>query len=341
VTIPAANYSSTEAAVSVLYDVVERVEAIPGVVAAGLANGLPFTSRIVSQSVDIVGRETSSEPWLAPLAMRFHVLPGYFETMHIPLLAGRTLGETDGIGAPLAMVVSESMATRWWPGESPIGAQVTFWGRTFNVVGVVGDVRREALDRGFEETVYVSLAQVPLLSFNLFARTNRDPSRVVPQLREAIWSVDPALPVTNAGTMESFMHRTANPQWYGSLLMGVFGVLASAIAAVGVFGVAARTVMSRTHELGIRIALGARGRQLAGMVLGDSMLIGFIGTFVGLIAAATLTRLMSAFLFGVEPSDPLTFIVVAGLLLLTCAAASYIPARRVSRVDPMKVIRAE
>ncbi len=342
ISVPSSTYRSTDSRVTFLNELTGRLEAIPGVVATSIANGMPFSDPILSQSVDIEGvNSESAEAWDRPVAMRFHVMPGYFETMGMPLLTGRTIEDTDGPAAPSVMVISESMARRYWSDESPIGARVRFWNRDFTVVGIVGDVKRTALDSDFEETFYVSLTQVPRLELSLVVRTAGDPLRVVPLLRQAVGEIDANLPVTNAGTMSSFIERSASDFRYRTMLMGVFGVFAAMIATVGVFGVTARAVALRTRELGVRIALGARQQSLTGLVLRSTVHDGLVGTSVGLLGAIAMSRLISGFLFGVDSWDPLTYVTVAVLLMTTCLVASYLPARRITRIDPVNVLRAE
>ncbi len=318
-------------------EVVGSLESVPGVVSVTGSYGLPFPGgaplngfRIEAQGEDgdVVGRRRT-------------VLPGYHETLGIPLLAGRFLSETDDADAPGAIVISESMARRFWTDESPVGATVLLWGSRRTVVGVVGDVRHTTLSTQGEPTFYVPFQQALRSNLNLVMRTAADPSELMPQLRQAVWSVDPDMPIGDQGTISASVTRSAADNRYRTLLVLAFGGLAALLAAVGIFGVTARAVAQRTRELGIRIAVGARQNELVGLVLRHSLIVGLAGTGVGLLGAVWTSRLLSRYLFSIEPWDPPTYAVVGAFVMLVCLAASYIPARRVASLAPMEVLRDE
>jgi len=239
------------------------------------------------------------------------------------------------------MIVSEDMARRHWRSESALGARVRWSERLWTVVGIVGDVKHVGLDSEVESTFYVPHAQTGYGEMTLVVSTAGDPARVMPLLREAVWSVDPDLPVTVAGTMDSLVRESAANDRYRTLLLAVFSAIAAVLAAVGVFGTTARIVAQRNQEMGIRIALGARAGDIAKMILRWSFSTGIMGTLLGLPAAFWTSRLLARFLFGVESRDPLTYAAVASLLLTICLAASAVPARRATKVDPVQVLRAE
>jgi putative ABC transport system permease protein len=233
------------------------------------------------------------------------------------------------------------MARRFWPDESPVGATVLLWGSRRTIVGIVGDVRHTTLSTEGEPTFYVPFEQAARRNLNLVMRTAADPAVLMPQLRQAVWAVDPDMPVADEGTISASVSSSAAENRYRTLLVLAFGCLAALLAAVGIFGVTARGVAQRTRELGIRLALGARQDELVGLILRHSLVIGLAGTGLGLLGAAWTSRLLSYYLFRIEPWDPLTYGAVGAFAMLVCLAASYIPARRVAGLAPMEVLREE
>jgi predicted permease len=318
-------------------DVVRSLESVPGVVSVAGSYGLPFPGGAPLNGFRIEARGEDGDV----VGRRRTVLPGYHETLGIPLLAGRLLSDSDGSDAPGAIVISESMARRFWPDESPVGATVLLWGSRRTIVGIVGDVRHTTLSTEGEPTFYVPFAQAPRRNLNLVIRTAADPAALLPRLSEAVWAVDPDMPVADAGTVSASVSSSAAEDRYRTLLVLVFGGLAALLAAVGVFGVTARGVAQRTRELGIRIALGARHGELVGLILRHSLIIGLAGTTLGLLGAAWTSRLLSHYLFAIEPWDTLTYGAVGAFVALVCLAAGYIPARRVAGLAPMEVLREE
>ncbi|NIM48224.1 MAG: FtsX-like permease family protein, partial [Gemmatimonadales bacterium] len=340
VSLARVRYSTPEAVSEYYREVLREIAAIPGVNSASATNGLPFPGRVINiDAVEIAGRTPG--PGSGEVAHRFSVAPGYHNAMGISVLAGRTITDADGPDAPRVTVISESMARRYWPDESPVGARLRYWAGEATVVGIVGDVKLQRLDANVEPTFYVPLLQDVSREFSLVTRTEGDPLRVIPLMREAIWSVDRDVPVTQASTMASLVSRSGSHQRYRTLLLLVFGVVAALLAAAGVFGVTARSVAQRAREMGIRMALGARQEGLVGGVVRSSLGTALAGTVVGVLGALWTSRLISGFLFGVEAWDPLTYGAVASLLFIVCLVASYVPARRIARIDPMDVLRAE
>ena len=263
------------------------------------------------------------------------VLPGYFETMGIPLLAGRTIEDATAVA-----VISESMARRFWPGESALGARILF-GDTLTVVGIVGDVRHEAMDAEFLPTLYVPNALDPMRSLSLVVRSGGDPTQLFAQLRQAVWSVDADAPITSTESLISLIDRSARAERFRTTLIMVFAACASLLAGAGVFGVTARSVARQRRELGIRLALGAPGGQLVVLALGGTLKFGAIGVAVGLLGALWVSRLFARFLFGVESWDPVTYGAAAAALLGLSILASYLPARRALTVDPVEALRTQ
>jgi hypothetical protein len=285
----------------------------------------------------VEGRDTPFSP------LFYQVSHGYLQTLGVPLLAGRWLTEADGPDAPLAVLVNETAARRFWPEESPVGARVTlsFPDGLATVVGVVGDVRRHVLYEDTEPAFFIPFSQLPDETICFVARTRSRPRDVIPLMREAVRSVDGDLAVKNSTTVAALVAESARHERYRALLTTIFGALAALLAAAGVFGVTARSVALRTRELGVRMALGARGSRLVASTVSEVLQTALAGTVLGLTGAFWTSHLLAGFLFGVEPSDPTTFAAVAASIVAVCFLASYTAARRISRVNPVEVLNVE
>jgi predicted lysophospholipase L1 biosynthesis ABC-type transport system permease subunit len=233
------------------------------------------------------------------------------------------------------------MARRYWRDESPIGASLEIGPDTWTVVGIVGDVRHAGLDVDVEPMVHLPFYQQPAPGLSMVVRTEADPRLLLPEVRRAVWSVDANVPVTRVSTMTSLISESGSEERYRTLLMLVFSVAAAVLAATGIFGVTAQGVALRSREMGIRMALGARGTGLVGGAVKSTLLIAVTGTVAGLIVALWTSRLLSRFLYDIKPTDPITYVAVAALILMVCLLASYAPARRIASVDPVVVLRAE
>jgi putative ABC transport system permease protein len=338
VSLPDSRYETQESQAAFVNDVLRELETIPGARAATAANNLPFPGTTAGWGV----RGENADPNAPRLSAKlFHVTPGFHETMGIRLVDGRGFTEADGPDGPSVAVVSEEFARRMWPDMSPIGLRVRYPWTTVTVVGVAADVRRETLGAAPELVFYVPFSQFTRPDVSFAVRMSGDAAGVIPQIRTAVWSVDDALAITQSGTMESLIAKSASDERYRTLLMSAFGILASVLAAVGIFGVTARAVSSRTREMGIRMALGQRESGIISNILRGTLVVGLLGTVVGIIGALWASKAVSGLLFNVEASDPVTYAVVACSLLVLCVLASYLPARRIARVDPVDVLRAE
>lgn len=336
--LPDDRYSSPEARVQFLDEVVRRLEAIPVATAVTAANGLPFPGRTAGWSVWLTENPTKDDRISTKL---FHVAPGFHETLGIPLLAGRTFTQGDNSDAQRVALVDASLAEAMWPDESPIGSQLHYpWG-TVTVVGVVADVKRAALAGESQKMFYVPFAQHPGWSVSFAVRTSSDAPQVISLMSDAVWEVDPDLAITEADVMTSLVARSASDERFRTLLIGVFGVLAAVLAAVGIFGVTARAVGRRKRELAIRIAVGAELSDLIRMVVGRNLWLGVAGSVVGVVSAVWITRHVDGFLFGVAAFDPPTYLAVCAFVIAISAFASFVPARRTAQVDPVDVLRAE
>ena len=326
-------------------EAVDRVAALPGVQATVAVTAIPYSQHSNSRLFTMEGRPPTpgDQPW----AMFQAVSGPYFRTLHISLRTGRLLSDSDGADTPLVAVVSELFVRRWFPGEPwPIGKHIKLGasesrGPWITIVGVVGDVVHSVWDRGPRPTLYVPFAQSPQRWMDIGVRTAGDPLRLVPAVTAAIRSVDSAVPITQMRTMEISMRREATGLTYVAVMMGIFGVLALVLSVVGVYGVMAYLVAEQTHDIGIRVALGASHQSVLAMIFRHGLLTTFEGLSVGVAAAYGLARLLASLIFGVTTQDPVTFAAIPLALIASAALAIYIPARRAIRIDPLVALRYE
>jgi putative ABC transport system permease protein len=282
----------------------------------------------------------------APLTDVRPITPGFFQTMGIPQLAGRDLAASDEIESPQVAVVSRSLVDQQFPGEDPLGKRLHVFigpkgGMNVEIVGVVGDIKMATLDADTRPAVYLPHTQLPIGFMTLVVRSDVAPTSLAGSVRAAVAQVDPELPVADVRTMEEVVDRTLSRPRTVSVLLTVFAAIALVLAAVGVYGVMAYSVSQRTQEIGVRMALGATAESVFRMVLGQALRLVAIGVVVGLVAAAALTRVLQTLLFRTEALDPATFVLTAVILVLVAALASWIPARRGTRVAPVEALRAE
>jgi len=318
---------------------VERIAATPGVVGVTGGTTVPFTGGNSSTTVEIEGlgatRDASSRE-----AQQRVVLPNYFATLGIPLRAGRFFNDEDRLGATPVAIVSEAMARRDWPDGSPIGKRVRYRGAWRTVVGVVGDIKFRSLGADVEATVYAVFPQVSQ-GLVFVVRTRSEAEAMAPLVRAALADVNRAAPVTTIDTMSDLLTRSFADERYRTFLIALFGVLAAALAAVGMYGVTARAVSRRTREVGIRMALGATSQSVSALIVAQTLAGVAIGVVLGVVAAFGITRLLTPFLFGVSATDPLTYVAILTLLGLVAVLASWLPARRAGQIAPATVLRSE
>jgi predicted permease len=350
VILPQARYSKLEARSQFYRQVLDRIRTVPGVHSAAGITFLPLTMQGRTTGI-FIEEHPSTVPGQLPFADFRSVSPDYFSTMRIPLLAGRDFSWSDTAQTSLVAIVSETMAHDFWPGESAIGKRFSLGGPRqqppapwITVVGVVGNVQQLELIKRPRPAMYFPATQDAGTGDSLrdwVIRGAGDPTALTAGLRSAIWAVDPSLPISRIQSMEQVRSAVLGPQQLNFSLTGVFGILALMLAAVGLYGVTSYSVAQRTQEIGIRVALGAPENAVLRLIIGQGVRLALVGLAIGTAAALALSRLMSSLLYGVTPRDPLTFVGVALVLAAVALLASYLPARRATRVDPIVALRCD
>jgi putative ABC transport system permease protein len=342
--LPPAKYADEPKQAAFYRDVLERIKTAPGVVSAAGVFTLPLSGSNRINTFEIVGRPAAS-PGEMPEGNDRVTTPDYFRVMGIPLLKGRVFTERDTADAPPVVVVNESLARRFFAGEDALGKRLIIsekYPQGNEIVGVVGDVRHKSLDVEGGAEFYRSYLQFPASSMSLVVRTAAaDPTSIASSIRSIVQQVDKDQPLSNIQTMDQLLADSVARRRFNMLLLGIFASVALLLAAIGIFGVMNYSVTQRTHEIGIRMALGAQAGDVLKMVVGQGMALAFIGVALGLIASFIITRVMSNLLFGVSATDPVTFAGVSLLLSVIALLACYIPARRATRVEPIIALRYE
>jgi putative ABC transport system permease protein len=320
-----------------------NIETLPGVRSAASAELIPLSQDDMDMGRFIVKEAPPSVPGEAPAADFRDVSPSYFGTMGIPLLQGRAFSAHDNADGPLAVIIDETLARRFFPDQNPIGKHLQFsvGGRPREIVGVVGAVRDTGFDQQPRPTIYFPYLQTGDQTMSLVVRTDSPPVAILPSIKSAIRAVDKDQPVFNVKTMDEIIAGVVSAPRLAFILLGVFAFLALALAAVGIYGVTSYSVSQRTHEIGIRMALGAREFDVLRLVVGHGLTLAAIGVGLGVAGALVLTRFLASMLYGIRPTDPLTYMGVCLLLAAVTIVASYIPARRATKVDPMEALRYE
>ena len=354
IVLPQEKYKAYDEHRAFFSNLFERLRSLPGVEAVGANNLLPFNGSGGSRGFLIEGRPVPAGQPHPEEQLRF-ITPGYFDAMRIPLMRGRDISERDITGAPRVAVVSRSMAERYWPGEEAVGKRFAYSGLRegdkpdwIEIVGVVGDIKHRGLDVDSKPEIYVPVYQplfvnrpTPPLSLYVAMRTKGDAASLAPAARRAVLAVDPEQAVANMKTMEQRIAESVSPRRFNMALLGLFAGVALLLAVVGIYGVMSYAVARRTHEIGVRVALGAQGRDVLRLVLGQGMWLALVGVGAGLALAYAATRVMSSLLYGVSATDPLTFSLVALILTAAALLACLAPARRATKVDPMEALRYE
>ena len=325
---------------------IERVEAMPGVESAGATTAIFIDALPNSTNFTVEGKPPvpAAEQIETPVDS---VTPSFFQTMGIALLAGREFTEQDGLESQPVAVINDTFAKRFWPGEDPIGRRFKFGDSGSNapwmtIVGVVGDMRRTGLDVDVRCETFLPYTQRRFIGFlSLVVRAKSDPRTIATAVRDQVWSIDPGQPVSHIRTMDQLLDGMMAQRRLNMVLFALFGGVALVLSAVGVYGVISYSVTQRTHEIGIRMALGAGRADVLKLIVTNGMTLVFIGVAIGLIAAVALTRLMTTLLFGVSATDPATFAAISGILSVVALAACFVPALRAIKVDPMVALRYE
>jgi putative ABC transport system permease protein len=327
-------------------EVIDKMSSVPGVRDVGAINTLPL-SKGPTAGFRIEGRPiTTPDKW--PMANYRSVTPNDFRAMGIPIVQGRAFTDRDEYNAPLAMIVNQALADQDFPGESAIGKRINF-GNTdsnnqpvwFEIVGVTTNVRSLELREEPTAELYFSTYQDPWDEMSLVVRSSGDPESVAGALRQVVTDIDRTVPISDVQTMKHIVSTSVTQPRFNLFLVALFSVIALLLSAAGIYGVTSYSVSQRTHELGIRMALGAQVRDVLGMILKQGMGVIGIGLVLGLGAAFLLLRLMKSLLFGVTETDPLTFVVTTTLLTFVALIACYVPARRATKVDPLEALRYE
>jgi putative ABC transport system permease protein len=349
ISLPRRQYHDDSQVISFYQHLLEKVQTLPGVESAGVGMSLPPNLLQVTDYFTIEGQPAVSERMLG-LADLVFVSPDYFRALGVPLVKGRYFIAADRADTAKVAIVNQTLAHHYWPNENPIGKRLRTGGPErpnnpwMEVVGVVGDIKYSGLDASPEMALYQPYQQAAWSSMYLVVRTSSkldNPATLASAIANAVWSLDKDLPVAHIRTMDQLLSDSVDQPRFRTVLIEIFALVALSLATVGIYGVLAYSVSQRKHEIGIRMALGAKRSDLLWLVVGRGMLLTLIGVVIGVTGAFALTRFLSTLLYGVRPTDPATFVAVPLLLACVALLACGIPARRAMRVDPMIALRHE
>jgi putative ABC transport system permease protein len=345
VNLPGAKYPKPQTWVAFYDEIIGRIEALPGVQSAGVTSVLPLSSNFDGRGLAV---EDRPKPRGEEISVDLYIVtPGYLRTMAIPLMKGRPLSAQDAENQPLVALVNETMAEELWPGEDPIGKRIKVPGSQRSpqpwrtVVGVVSDVKQYGLDKKEPMQIYLPEAQYPGSFMTLVVRTSSDPKNLMAAIRNEILAADPDQAVYDIATMEQLLSDSIALRRFSMMLLIIFATLALTLAAVGIYGVISYSVTQRTHEIGIRMALGAGRGDVLKLVISHGMKLALAGIAAGVAASFALTRLMASLLYGVGATDAPVFVSIPVILAGVALGACFVPARRAARVDPMEALRYE
>lgn len=341
--LPLARYKTDREALTFYEQLLDRLRALPGVESASATAYLPLQGN-PRTSVYIEGQPLPKNMWSSSEVAWCSVMPDYFRTMRIPLLKGRDFTLQDTPKSPQVAIINKTMARLFWPNQNPIGKRFARDYRKpawITVVGIAGDVKESGLAEATSPEAYFPEAQTANLWMAVVIRTSLPPLGEASALRHVVRSLDPELPVSGVETLSQIVSRSSQQQRFVTLLLGLFAATALVLALMGIYGIISYSVAQRTHEFGIRIALGAQKREVLQLVLREGLALALVGVAAGLVSALALTRLMASLLYGVRPNDPATFVTVPLLLIGVALLACYIPARRAAKADPMVALRHE
>ncbi|MPY89357.1 MAG: FtsX-like permease family protein [Luteitalea sp.] len=340
INLPTVNYGEPYQQNQFAEELLQRIRGLPEVRAVAVSTDLPF-SGITDVGIHFEGRPAG--PLWGTTANYYGVTPLYLQAMRIPLMRGRFFTERDTPASQPVVIINETMARRFFPNEDPLGKQLDISGPTYmrEIVGVVGDVKQEGFRRETAPQVYEPFLQQPRGAFKVVVRGVGDSAHLADAVRHAVSAIDGNQPISDVATMEGIVAGSVSHDRFSALLLGLFGLLALVLAAVGIYGVTAYSVAQRAHEIGVRIALGAHQRRILQLVLGQSLRSLLLGLVIGVAGSLALTGVLGSLLYEVEPRDPATLVAVSVLLVGVALFAVFIPARRASRVDPVVALRSE
>jgi putative ABC transport system permease protein len=347
VTIPGNRYPTNEDISRFVHELEIKMRALPGVESAGSIFQLPFTGS--GAQMPYAYNAETSQKWESLSADWRPITPGFFPTVGARLLEGRNFTDADDANHPIVVIVDEMLARRAWPGESAIGKklEVELLSNKDNprvfaiVVGVVAHLRVHDLTRNVREQIFIPQPQEPFRGVGVVLKTAGDPGGIIKQVEQQMRALDPGMAVRNLKPLEGYIDDAQAPMRFNLILIAIFGAIALTLASVGLYSVMAYSVTQRSHELGIRIAVGASPRDILRLVLGQGLRLTLIGAGLGLVASFLVTRALASLLFGVSATDTLTFVAVPAVLALVAMLACYLPARRAMRVDPIIALRYE
>jgi predicted permease len=337
--LPGARYSSWKKAAAYYRELTERLAALPGVQGAAATSDIPWSGYDENTSFGIEGRQFPDNE--SPSAQYHFATSDYFRTMGIPLLDGRFFSDADEADAPRVIVINKAMADRYWPDEDAVGKRVRLWGETRTIAGIIGDLKDSPGESRAKPGFFFPVSQQSQPGMVLVLRTQGDPMNLVATVRNEIAALDQDLPLSGVKTLEQVASAAVARTRFTMLLLSVFAGVALLLAAVGIYGVMSYSVTQRTHEIGIRVALGAQRRDVISLVARQGLTLALTGLAVGATAALALTRVMSSLLFGVGATDPITFAGIAVLLIGVALGACYVPSRRATKMDAMVALRHE
>ena len=328
-------------------NLLQRIRALPGVESASAAFGLPMTQNRISVSMQTMEHQLPQNQ--RPVVRTMVVALDYFRTLGVPLMQGREFNENDRAGTKPVILVNQTFVKKFFPNEDPIGKTIQTglnFGppgqhTTLEIVGVVADMRQDALTQDPRPAVFYPSSQGPINDVNVVVHTTLPPESIVPALRQQVWALDKDLPLMDVNTMEHYVSESIAQPRLNSMLLTIFAGLAFVLTAIGLYGVISYSVAQRTREMGIRIALGAQRATILKMILNQGLRLTLIGVAAGLCGAFILTRLLASLLYGIKATDAITFIAVSLLLVAIATLASYIPALRATRIDPVVALRYE
>ena len=348
--LPSSKYSDTDRMAQLYNQVQQRLEATPGVESAGFASIVAMGGPTDSTDIRIPGIPPPQPGSPAPFANYLFVSPHYFATIGTPLQRGRDIADGDTLNTTPVAIINSAMAKKYWPGQDPVGKQVGVgWTKipVRTIVGVAADIKQVSLREDPAPTMFVPYTQNEMKTFpnmqvlQYAVRAKGDPDTITTGVREAVHAIDPDLPIANYATLTTLVDTSTTADRFAMLLVAAFGVLALVLAGVGLYGVISYSVLQRTPEFGVRIALGAQRSQIFIMVLKQGSRLACLGIVIGAVGALAATHLMTRFLYGVQPTDPVTFVAVSILLMAIALLACYMPARKAMKVDPMILLRYE